>query len=231
MAPHPDDESLGAPCTLLTLRAAGWRVVNVAVGLGRPDQRDRRRAELEEACRRAGFDLVLLDPPADISRTSTTDDRRALADRLAALLGELRPEVVVGPSPTDGHHGHEITGEALVAAVHRQRAPVRVWQWGLWADLADPNLFVPVSSDHLAAARDALSAHEGELARNDYLDLLEARARVAAILGAERVFGWGAARQPERYAELLHEIEWDGHVERVPSEGRRLDPGALTILT
>ena len=224
MAPHPDDESIGAPCTLLTLRDAGWRIVNVAVGLGSVDQRRRRRDELEEACRRTGFELLVLDPPANISRASNPDDHEDLTDRLAAIFAELRPAVVVGPSPTDGHHGHEITGTAIVGAVERQTTAIRLWQWGLWADLAGPNVFVPVTAEHLDAAKHAVSAHEGELARNNYLDLLEARARVAAILGAERVFGWGAPGQSERYAELLREVEWDGRAAHVPVGGRRLEP-------
>ena len=42
------------PATLMALRDAGWRIVNLACGLGRPAQHQRRRAEVEEACRRAG---------------------------------------------------------------------------------------------------------------------------------------------------------------------------------
>jgi len=34
VAPHPDDEALGAPCTLLRLKDAGARVVVVACGRG-----------------------------------------------------------------------------------------------------------------------------------------------------------------------------------------------------
>ena len=47
LSPHPDDEIAGAPATLMALREAGWRVVNVACGLGRPAQHQRRRAEVE----------------------------------------------------------------------------------------------------------------------------------------------------------------------------------------
>ena len=48
-----------------------------------------------------------------------------------------------------------------------------------------------------------LAAHRGELERNDFAELLRARAIAARVLGAERVFGLGAARRPEPYAELL----------------------------
>jgi hypothetical protein len=42
------------------------------------------------------------------------------------------------------------------------------------------------------------------VARNDYYDLLRARAICARVLGAERVFGFGSERRAEEpYAELL----------------------------
>ena len=224
VAPHPDDESIGAPGTLFSLRDAGWRVVNLAVSLGKMEQRERRQRELEEACRRADFELLILDPPANISRESTLADRDRLIERLSELFVQLMPSVVIGPSATDVHHGHEVTGSALIEAVHRQPRRIHIWQWGLWGDLADPNIFVPVSQQHLDLAKYSVAAHEGEVARNNYVDLIEARARVAAILGTERVFGWGRAGNPEDYAELLHETVWDGQSEHTPSEGRRLDP-------
>lgn len=48
----------------MALRDAGWYVVNLACGLGRPAHAERRRAELAEACRRAGFELVIPGEPA-----------------------------------------------------------------------------------------------------------------------------------------------------------------------
>src|SRR3954447_8367304 len=67
LAPHPDDESIGAAATLISLREHGHAVVNLACSLGRPGQRSRRRAELEDACRRAGFELVVIEPPVELS--------------------------------------------------------------------------------------------------------------------------------------------------------------------
>jgi hypothetical protein len=51
-----------------------------------------------------------------------------------------------------------------------------------------------------------LEAHEGELERNDYRALVRARATANRVLGAERVFGWGAGARPQAYAELLTEV-------------------------
>ena len=210
LAPHPDDELLGAPATLLRLRDAGHRIVNVACSLGRPEQRERRRAEVAEACARAGFELVVLDS----------------LDRLADLVRAA--DLVLAPTPHDGHPCHELVGRAARDALATERAP-RLWLWGLWADLPLPTLFVPFAEAELARAAHALGAHAGELARNDYVELLRARAVAARVLGAERVFGFGAARRQAAYAELLTEVqyadgEWWAGAAREPDPAAPLAP-------
>jgi hypothetical protein len=101
------------------------------------------------------------------------------------------------------------------------------WAWGLWTDLPAPNIYQPFGDDVLRRTVHAMAAYEGENARNAYLDLVPARARVAAILGSERVFGYGAGpASPLPYAQLLIERRWvrGGWAMSPP---RSLDPSAL----
>lgn len=224
IAPHPDDELLGCGGTLLRLRDAGWRIVNLACSLGRPDQHARRGDELRDACRRAGFALRL--PGATIA--ITRDDnlvaaQAALTDEIQAAIAELRPALVLGPSPHDGHHGHEVVGRATRDALQRLSVRPRWWMWTLWGHAPTPSLLVELDEQLLGRTSHALAAHRGELARTPYDRLLRARAEVAAVLGSEQVFGWGAAGPPVPYAEILTELltdrgDW-------PLAGpRRLDP-------
>src|SRR5437879_3914518 len=108
IAPHPDDELLGAPATLFALMDAGHEVENLAVSLGRKPDRVRRERELRDACERAGFGLTAASPPYEIE---LDDDRAAAQARLTQELVsrglEGRFGLLVGPSPHDGHHGHE----------------------------------------------------------------------------------------------------------------------------
>ena len=90
LSPHPDDEVAGMPATLMALRDAGWRIVNLACGLGRPEQHQRRRAEVEEACRRAGFELLPCEPPLALS---AGDDLAAAEETLVTLLARVLPEL------------------------------------------------------------------------------------------------------------------------------------------
>jgi len=77
--------------------------------------------------------------------------------------------------------------------------------WSLWGDLVWPTMFVPYDEQVLAVALDGLRAHEGELARNDYEELLAARGIANRVSGAERVFGFGSAARTPPYAEVLLE--------------------------
>lgn len=229
LAPHPDDEAMGSPALLLALRDSGWRVVNVACSLGRLHQHRRRADEVAEACRRAGWELEILDPPVAIS---SRDDLGSAQVRLRAavadLVTRLAPDVVVAPSPHDRHPGHEVVGRAVRDALARPGAP-RLWMWGLWGELPLPTLFFGFGDVELEAAVGVLGAHAEEVERNDYVALLRARAITARVLGAERVFGFGAPGRPERFAELLTEVGfadgewWAGRTRELRAEDR-LEP-------
>jgi LmbE family N-acetylglucosaminyl deacetylase len=199
LSPHPDDEILGAGATLMGLRAHEHRVINLACSLGRPDQQERRRAEVTEACERAGFELIVHDPPLAIS---LDDDafaaRKLLAATVERIVASERVDLIVSPDRDDAHHGHK-----TVAAVART-AGVRWWTWGLWRDLARPTIYAPFGESRLSELQHALAAHRGEIVRNDFPELLRARAIASRVLGAERVFGFGSPRASEEpYAELL----------------------------
>ncbi len=145
VAPHPDDEALGCPGALLHLFDRGWEVVSVLASLGFPHQWERRRAEFEEASRRAElragrFSILLLPsrskttwrgPPSGWPRSSPASCRRYGAS------------VVVSPSPHDVHHGHEAVARGVQRAMDRCRTTVRWWMWGIWGDLPAPNVFFP----------------------------------------------------------------------------------------
>jgi LmbE family N-acetylglucosaminyl deacetylase len=209
VAPHPDDELIGAPATLMALRDAGHRIVNVACSLGRAEDSDRRLRELREACERAGFELELLREPL-VDESHGDDERREVAERrlaveLAGLLSDREFGLVVGPSPHDRHPGHEIVGRAVRRALETGAGPDRWWMWGLWGELPFPTTIVGFEQERLAEILDALAAHTGELTRNDYRRLVEGRSRAATVLAAELVFRFGGEGVAAGYAESTSE--------------------------
>jgi N-acetylglucosamine malate deacetylase 1 len=194
VSPHPDDEAIAAGMTLSGLAERGWRVVNLLLSAGRPGDEDRRLAEAEEAARRGGYRL-------DVD------------GNIAAAIERHRPTLVVSPQPHDGHPAHEAVGRAVRDVLAHLTVAPTWWMWGLWADLDVPTLHVPFDEADLSRAIEVLEAYAGELERNDYRRVVRGRAASNAVLGSERVFGFGAsAASAAPYAELLTEaVRRAGH--------------------
>ncbi|MDQ2709166.1 MAG: PIG-L family deacetylase [Actinomycetota bacterium] len=213
VAPHPDDESIGAPCSLLQLASTGARVVVVACALGRASDRARRHRELVEASRVGGFELVVRDPPAALgSRDDLPASRRTLTPWLAGLIDEHCADLVISPQLHDVHPAHETVAEAVRDAIVRSRRPPIWWAWGIWSDLRNPTLLFPCAAMLQQRAERMLACHRGELARNDYAELVRAAGRLAATRGVERVLGFGSAALPGvHHAELFTELGWVDH--------------------
>jgi LmbE family N-acetylglucosaminyl deacetylase len=210
-SPHPDDELIGAPATLMALRDSGWRVVNVACGLGRPAQHDRREAEIRDAATRTGFETRILRPPIPMSANDdATAARRRMLEAVERELNDLQPQIVVSPSPHDRHHAHELVGGAVrdTLAAGGGDSP-RWWMWGIWGELPFPTVATAFDASRLEQILAALGAYRGELRRNDYRRLVRARAEMNASLGPELLFGFGSTAPSEvRFVELLTEAAW-----------------------
>lgn len=212
VAPHPDDELTGAPAALMALRDSGSRVVNLVCSLGRAeDQRQRRAAEAAEASERAGFDLRLSQAAVREPEIS----EREIEGLVAESIRSEGARIIVAPSHQDGHPAHELVGRAVAAAFEKvvlsdPGTSLRLWLWGLWADLPFPTVAVAFSEGRMQEVLDCLEAYAGELRRNDYRRLVRGRAEMNASLGPERVFGYGTAAAPPagqgEFVELLSEL-------------------------
>lgn len=226
VSPHPDDEVIGAGATLVELRHHGHRVINLACSLGRPEDHSRRRHELERAATVAGFETIVLTPPASIGGS---EDRNCGAATVAKVVVDLidaeRVDVVVGPHPHDGHHGHEAVARGVREALQR-RPGVVWWMWGLWSSLPLPTLYVPYGEATMAVVARAVAEYRGENERNGYDRMMTGRAVSYRCLGSERVFGFGSpSASAEPFADLLTEARF--HSEQMGwqfAEPRMLDP-------
>jgi LmbE family N-acetylglucosaminyl deacetylase len=226
LAPHPDDELMGGPAIMLALQANGHRIVNLACSLGRPRDQERRKAEARESAARTGFELIIPSRPVAIGSSDDLEAAQAeLATQIADLIRTEAVDVVFSPSPHDRHPGHEVVGRAALDALSSldRRAPAW-WMWGMWADLPFPTLIAYFGAERLGQILRALGAYAGELERNDYRRLVRGRAEANAVLGPERVFGFGARGGRGEFAELATEVvlqegEW------LCGSPRELDPG------
>ncbi len=136
VAPHPDDETLGAGGLIGALGAAGREVAVVAVTDGEashPDQPGlavRRRREQQRALRLLGWRV-------SVERLGLADGR--VADERGTLVEALREAaagaaLLVAPWRGDGHPDHDAVGRAAADVARETGArllsyPVWLWQW------------------------------------------------------------------------------------------------------
>ena len=141
LAPHPDDESLGCGGLLALLASAHVPAHVVVVTDGTrshpaspsyPAERLRalREAEAREAVRHLGAGVSFLRFPDCGLPAEGTPAFEAAADRLAALVGGLRPDTLLVPWRRDPHCDHVATW-ALARA--RRRLDVRWLEYPVWA--------------------------------------------------------------------------------------------------
>jgi len=126
IAAHPDDIEFVMAGTLLLLKQSGYDIhyMNVASGccgstvIGRDELRDMRREEGRDACRLAGFTF----------HDSLANDMEVMYDlptlyRLAAIVREVRPSVVLTHAPVDYMEDHTNTCRLAVTAAFSRCMP------------------------------------------------------------------------------------------------------------
>jgi LmbE family N-acetylglucosaminyl deacetylase len=168
VAPHPDDETLGAGGLIHTWAALhGLPVVIVSVTDGEaacpevPSLAAIRRFELEAArseLAATGIDIVRLQIP-----DGTVNQHRK---RLAQALGRITPDraTLVAPFERDGHPDHDVVGE-----VARQVAEARdlvLAQYPIWAwHQATPVVFSGCEIGRFALSPTAQAAKQRAIRR------------------------------------------------------------------
>lgn len=169
IAPHPDDEILGAGGTLLRRKAEGakvaWLIVTaITVESGWSKEKVNQRAdEIRRVTALVGFDEVftLNFPTTQLDRVPMSD----LVARISDVFTSFEPEEVLVPHPSDVHTDHRIAFDAAASCSkwfsHPSVKRVLAYEtlsetdFGLGTDQAfRPNVFVdiePFLSDKLRA--------------------------------------------------------------------------------
>jgi len=174
VAPHPDDEVVGCGGTL-ALAAARGAVVHVVVvfdgALGDPEGRfepsdytERRRREAERAGAHLGIEryTFLGLPEGHLATDAELDEGAA---RLAQLVAEIEPDVILAPWAEDDHVDHRTVARAVERLVQQHAFTGEVWGFEVWSHLA-PEHLVDVSSVWTEKVA-AMQAHESQLAYAD----------------------------------------------------------------
>jgi N-acetylglucosamine malate deacetylase 1 len=200
LAPHMDDETIGCGGTLAKHAARGAAVTVVFLTDGGSLAETRKR-EAHLALSALGIRrLEFLDAP-DGHLNSTP----ALADRLRAIIGENRFDIVYLPFFLEEHPDHRAASQVLLDATQGSHDRLQCLGYEVWTPLF-PNCLVNID-ETAQLKRAALAQYRSQLAEADYVHTqfgLNAYRSAALLGGTCRYAEAFCALSLEQYRDLHH---------------------------
>lgn len=198
VAPHPDDEVLGAGGTIARLAAEGHAVHVAIVTSGQPprfDDAQRRKVREEAAAAHARLGVAqthwLGFPAAELGE----QPHGALNAALGTLVAELDPALILAPHPGDIHLDHQLSFLSTLVASrpHQARYPTAIaayetlsetnWNAPYLTPAFLPNLFVDIG-DQLEDKLAAFALFESQARAAPHERSVEALRALATLRGA-----------------------------------------------
>ena len=202
VAPHPDDEILGAAGTLLRRKSEGgqlaWVIVtSVSTEAGWPlEVVAKREKEIAEVTQLVGFDKVyrLNLTPAGLDQVPVSE----LIAGISAAFTEFQPDEVLLPHATDVHTDHQVVAKVVASCTKWFRYPsikrVLAYETISETDFSmgaaapfRPNVFVDIEN-FLATKVKALNIYASEVASFPFPRSDEAVCALAALRGCASGF-------------------------------------------
>lgn len=208
LSPHYDDEVIGAGGTISLMRDRGERVRIVYMTDGRegipcmPDKEEVEKRRREESARA----LELLGGGESFhlrARETRLSPRRELVGKLASLVREFSPQLILLPWFFDNHVDHVETNRLLRKISHAIDPGVTVLGFEVWTPLL-PNLFIDIAPV-AGKKREALLSFSSQLAQVDYL-------RTSMALSRRRALEAGFGGYAEAFLRLpaAEYLDWVG---------------------
>jgi LmbE family N-acetylglucosaminyl deacetylase len=207
IAPHPDDDVLGAGGTMAAFAAQGKKVFSVYVTDGRGSPRKdasavdeemalRREREARKALRAVGAQGGFFLRKNSLQLGGQGGPR--LKKDLAAIFDLIRPQVVLLPDPYERHRTHQICTRWSVEALRERGRTPLLYGYSLWGGFrGGKERVIRDISAFIAPKKKAVKAHASQLEYKQYLE---------GILGknqSEAVFWETHAHQRMAFAEVF----------------------------
>lgn len=231
LAPHPDDEAIGAGGSLVLEAEAGADTIVLFLtdgargASGRGGEGKLRRLEAAESADVLDLSAYLISP----WQSRDLRHGRDAAATIGAILAALEPAEVWLPSPYDGHPTHLASTLTGLRAIHDALAarPPLVLGYATWDPIpAGPGLRVRDISAAVETKARAIRCHRSQCAVRAFDEAILARNRSEALLAeltgelkathveafldltpivncsADEIAGWLAGRVEKRFASV-----------------------------
>jgi LmbE family N-acetylglucosaminyl deacetylase len=196
LSPHIDDDILGAGGTLHKHHLAGDRIVSVYL-----TDTELRKREGEEAAKVIGIDeVVFLDYPI-----RELDKHPEIAEKIAQLVEQHKPEILYLPFMIDNHNDHISTNKIFLNALELIPHSPLLYAYEVWSTFL-PNVLVDIT-EQIERKKRAILSYKSQLAGNDYLNAIISLNRYRGILSKAKQYAEGFFRAtPEAYRTLWEAV-------------------------
>ncbi|HPR65320.1 MAG TPA: PIG-L family deacetylase [Thermoanaerobaculia bacterium] len=170
LAPHPDDEVLGAGGSMALLAAQGRKVhVHILTGGSEQGDPETRQSESRKAMETLGIDEPTFHDFPDRGLSSREGDLKEL---ILSILHEENPDCLILPGPHEAHPDHRALAAVLLTLLHELRPGDR--DFGLIRDLtlAFMEISLPQQINHLV----------------DISSVIETKSRALALFSSQQAF-------------------------------------------
>ena len=207
IAPHPDDETLGAGGTIAKFAAQGHSVDVLIVSGHLPPLYPSGHFEKTEAEARAAFELLGVSEAHFLKIPATmlgNEPVHVLNGKVAAAVREFGPQIVLTSYP-DRHIDHRIVFDSVMVATRPVGSGRDIEMLAAFETLSEthwnaphiePN-FVPTwvvdISGHMGQKLRALACYESQISPFPGPRSLEAAEALAKFRGTQSGFGYGEA--------------------------------------
>lgn len=165
LAPHPDDEMIGAGGTLIRAVEAGTRVrvLYLTSGGTTPEACRQRESEALAVAAKVGFEAELMRQPAFGVSTAP-----AVVEELCERIGAFGPDALLVTFLLDDHDDHRRASELLMRAAQSGRLPdeLPLWAYQVYTAVI-PNVLVDITGVHEAKA-DAIRLFTSQMKSRDW---------------------------------------------------------------
>ncbi len=142
IAPHPDDDILGAGGTLLKAKDQGSEIHILYVTNGLENKSDKIKNETMTVCEQTGFKPYFLNfNPKDIDTNN-----KEMHDKILSIVSNVKPQVIFISFFLDNHYDHRMVNlllyNSMINSQYNQK--IEIWAYQIYSTIL-PNVVIDIT--------------------------------------------------------------------------------------
>ncbi len=198
VAPHPDDEALGAGGMLMQYGEQTDAICMISSGVGKTIDEAREKSDIRIAEWNAAIAFCGAN---NLGCFAAWDTKGNMTDKITALLSEYlvaiktnRYDWIFMPQPNDNHPEHRFITNTIMKKVLRKngyKKNLKIAFYEVWRTIETPNLYIPIEANQ---KEKLLGFYKSQFAKHNF---------IPAILGLNNYRGFTNWYDGAKFAEAF----------------------------